>query len=134
MQGSQRALRRRSACLSRVPHPALAAPKPNLMTHALYTIATELVPINRAVSPKYAALVELISLLHLHICLALRSTGILCIPNPAVAAELVADRDLARVGVAEALVLGCAVAAELGALVELVALVEERVGRGEGES
>jgi hypothetical protein len=112
---------KRLARLSCVPDPALATSKSNLMAHTLPAITAELVSIDCAVCTEDAALVEFISLLNLN--LAFGGTGILRVSNPTIAAKLVANRDLASVRVAEALVLGCAVAAELGAFVELVALV-----------
>lgn len=101
------------------------------MTHTLPPIHTELIPIDRTIGAKDATLVELISLLVLD--LMFRSASILRVSDPAIAAKLVADGDLAGVVFTEGLILCRAIAAEFGAFVEFVALVEEGVEDGMGE-
>jgi hypothetical protein len=113
-------------------------------THLPRVAVAKLILVDVAHGSEDRALVEHVALLDCDLggcngggfSLALRSARIHGVADPAVAAELVADGDLACVRVAEALVLGGAVAAEDGAFVEFVALVEEGGGVGgrEGEA
>jgi hypothetical protein len=121
-----------------VPDPALSAAPTDLVAdgHLARVGVAELVAVDVTDGAEGRALVEEVALLDLDggLGLALGGAGVHGIADPAVVAELVADGHLASVGIAEAVVVGCAVAAEDAALVELVALVQEGVGAGEGKA
>jgi hypothetical protein len=121
-----------------VPDPALSAPPTDLVAdgHLACVGVTELVAVNVADGTESRALVEEVALLDLdgRFRLALGGAGVHSVADPAVVAELVADRHSARVGIAKAVVVSSTVATEDTALVELVAFVQQGVGTGKGKA